>query len=83
MAFGHQMGALRAPWLVKLKFGALCVPPSSLCGGLVTIGHLIGALFIYGFVCFCFIHHGTPKTTGRFPESFVKIGLDLAEIYRF
>ena len=46
-------------------------------------------VFLFLFVCFvlfcfvlfvCFIHHGTP--TGSFPESFVKIGLDLAEIYR-
>ena len=29
---------------------------------------------------FCFNHFGTPK--GSFPESFLKIGLDLAEIFR-
>ena len=41
--------------------------------------HLIWAMFVYG--CgFCFIHHGTP--TGSFPESFVQIRLDLAEICR-
>ena len=33
-------------------------------------------LFVYGF----FNHHGTPK--GSFPENFVKIRLDMAEIYR-
>ena len=43
--------------------------------------HLIWALFAYGLGCFfCFNHHGTP--TGRFPESFLKIQLDLAEIFR-
>ena len=52
MAFGHQMGALLTPWLVKLKFGALCAPPSSSFGGLVAFGHIIGALFLSGFVCF-------------------------------
>ena len=31
-------------------------------------------------VFFCFNHNGTP--TGIFPESFMKIGLDLAEILR-
>ena len=80
VAFGHQMGALQAPWLVKLKFGALCTPPSSSCGGLMAFAHLISAMFVYGFGCFCFIHHGTP--TGSLPKSFVKIQLDLAEIYR-
>ena len=45
VAFGQQMGALRAPWLVKLKFGALWAPPSSSCEGLVPFGHLIGALW--------------------------------------
>ena len=29
---------------------------------------------------FCFNHHRTPK--GSFPQNFVKIGLDLAEILR-
>ena len=52
VAFGHQMGALRAPWLVKLKFGALCTPPSSSCGGLMAFFHLIWAMFVYGFGCF-------------------------------
>ena len=44
--------------------------------------HLIWAMFVYGFGCFffCFIHHGT--ATGSFPESFVKIRLDLAEVFR-
>ena len=37
-------------------------------------------LFIYSFV-FCFNHRKIPK--GRFPQNFVKIGLDLAEILRF
>ena len=78
VAFGHQMGALWAPWLVKLKFGALCAPPSSSCGGLIAFVHIIWAIF-YGLVVFCFIHHGT--TTGSFPESFVKTQLDLAEIF--
>ena len=36
VAFSHQMGALWAPWLVKLKFGALGTPLSSSCGGLNT-----------------------------------------------
>ena len=40
--------------------------------------HLIGALFVYEN--FCFVHRGTP--TGSFTESFVKIQLDLAEIFR-
>ena len=34
---------------------------------------------IYSFV-FCFNHHGIPK--GSFPQNFVKIRLDLAEILR-
>ena len=61
------------PWLVKLKFGALCAPPSSSSGWLMAFIHLIWAMFVYGFHCFfvCFIHHGTP--TGSFPESFVKV----------
>ena len=33
-----------------------------------------------GLVVFCFIHHGTP--TESFPESFMKIQLDLADIFR-
>ena len=43
-------------------------------------------MFICLFVClwccsvFCFNHHGTP--TGRFPERFVKVQIDLAEIFR-
>ena len=80
VAFGHQMGALQAPWLVKLKFGALCAPPSSSCGGLMAFVHIIWAMFFMGLVVFCFIHHGT--TTGSFPESLVKIRLDLAEVFR-
>ena len=40
---------------------------------------LFVCLFVYGFVFFCFNHHGTP--TGSFPESFVKIRFDLAEIF--
>ena len=36
-------------------------------------------LCIYSFV-FCFNHHRIPK--GSFPQNFVKIGLDLAEILR-
>ena len=40
------------PWLVKLKFGALCAPPSSSCGGLMAFVHLIWAMFVYGFGCF-------------------------------
>ena len=36
-------------------------------------------LFIYSFV-FCFNHHRIPK--GSFPQNFVKIRLDLAEILR-
>ena len=42
--------------------------------------HLIWTMFVYGFGCFFFIHGGTPM--GSFPESFVKIQLDLAEIFR-
>ena len=52
MAFGHQMGALQAPWLVKLKFGVLHSPPSSSCGGLMALVHLIWAMFVYGLGCF-------------------------------
>ena len=52
MAFGHQMGALQAPWLVKLKFGALCTPHSSSCGGLVAFVHLIWDMFVYVLGCF-------------------------------
>ena len=52
MAFGHQMGALRAPWLVKLKFGVLHAPPSSSCGGLTAFVHLIWPMFVDGFGCF-------------------------------
>jgi len=36
-------------------------------------------LFIYPFV-FCFNHGRIPK--GSFPQNFMKIGLDLAEILR-
>ena len=36
-------------------------------------------MFIYSFV-FCFNHRRIPK--GSFPQNFVKIGLDLAEILR-
>merc|ERR1712215_192010 len=36
--------------------------------------------FVGRFVFFYFNHLGTP--TGIYPENFVKIGLDLAEIYR-
>ena len=72
-------GGPLGPWLVKLKFGELRAPPSSSCGGLMAFVHLIWAMFVYGFGCFYFIHHGTP--TGSFPESFVKIRLDLAVIF--
>ena len=44
VAFGHQIGALHASWLVKLKFGVLHTHPSSSCRGLLAFGHLIGAL---------------------------------------
>ena len=44
VVFGHQMGFLWAPWLVKFKFGALHTPPSSSCGELKAFIHLIGAL---------------------------------------
>ena len=37
-------------------------------------------LFIYLFVFFCFNHRETP--TKSYPENFVKIQLDLAEIFR-
>ena len=79
VAFCHQIGALRAPWPVKMKFGALCAPPSSSFEGLMALVHL-ACLFMGLVVFFCFIHHGTP--TGSFPECFVKIQLDLAEIFR-
>ena len=73
VAFCHQIEALRAPWLVKLKLGALHNPPSSSCGGLMAFTHLISAMLVYGIGCFCFIHLGTP--TRSFPGSFVKIRL--------
>ena len=41
VAFSHQMGALWAPWLGKMKFGVLCPPPSSSFGGLMAFVHLI------------------------------------------
>ena len=61
VAFVHQVGALQAPWLVKLKFGVLHSPPSSSCGGLMAFVHLILVMFVFGFLCFlfCFILHGT------------------------
>ena len=37
-------------------------------------------LFVYIFIIFCFNHRRIPK--GSFPQNFVKIGLDLAEILR-
>ena len=52
VAFGHQMGALQAPWLANLKLGALCAPRSSSCWGLMAFVHLIWAMFVYGFGCF-------------------------------
>ena len=45
VAFGHQMGALWAPWLLKLKFGALHATPSISCEGLVAFGHQMWALW--------------------------------------
>ena len=60
VASSHQMGDFSAPWMIKFKFGVLCAPPSSSCWGLVAFNHLVGALVVYGFVCFCFIHHRTP-----------------------
>ena len=80
MAFGHQMGALWTPWLVKLKFGVLHAPPYSSLGGLMAFVHLIWDMFVYGLGCFLFYYYWTP--TGSFPESSVKIRLDLAEILR-
>ena len=44
MAFGLKMVALWAPWLVKLKFGALRTPPSNSFGGLMAFGHQMGGL---------------------------------------
>ena len=41
---------------------------------------LFVCLFVYIFIIFCFNHRGIPK--GSFPQKFVKIGLDLAEILR-
>ena len=42
---------------------------------------LFVCLFVFWPVCFFYFNHlGTP--TGVYPENFVKIGLDLAEIYR-
>ena len=46
----------------------------------MAFSHINGALLVYGFVLSYFFHHWTP--TGSFPESFVKIRLDLAEILR-
>ena len=42
--------------------------------------YLIVCLFVCEFVCFCFNHGGT--LIESFPENFVKIRLDLAEILR-
>ena len=53
------------PWLVKLKFGALCAPPSSSCGGLMAFIHLIWAMFVYGFHCFLF--YSSWGTHRKFP----------------
>ena len=47
---------------------------------LKNVYFLFVCLFVNIFVCFCFNHSGTP--TERSPENFVKIRLDLAEIYR-
>ena len=44
VAFGHQMGALWAPWPVKFMFWALRTPPSSSCRQLESFCHLIGDL---------------------------------------
>ena len=52
VAFGHQMGALRAPWLVKSKFEALCAPPTCSCRVPVTFSHLIGSLWVPRLVQF-------------------------------
>ena len=41
---------------------------------------LFVSLFVYIFDCFFFNNHGIPK--GSFPQNFVKIGLDLADILR-
>ena len=41
---------------------------------------LFVCLFVYIFVIFCFNHRRIPK--GSFPQNFVKIRLDLAEILR-
>ena len=41
---------------------------------------LFVCLFVYRIVCFWFIHRRIP--TGSFPQNFVKIWLDLAEIIR-
>ena len=61
MAFGHQMGALRATWMVKIKFGALHAPPSSPFGGLMAFVHLIWDMFVYGFGCFVVLVMGHPQ----------------------
>ena len=41
---------------------------------------LFVCLLVYIFGCFCLNHRRKPK--GSFPQNFVKIGLDLAEILR-
>ena len=41
---------------------------------------LFVCLFVYRFVYFCFNNHRIP--TGSFPQNFVKIQLDLAEILK-
>ena len=43
MAFGHQMGALQATWVGKMKFGELRIPPSSPFGGQMAFVHQIWA----------------------------------------
>ena len=56
VAFGHQMGALGAPWLVKLKFGVLCAPPSSFLGGLVIFFRLKKKNIFWGVNFFFFFY---------------------------
>ena len=70
------------PLAGKIELWGTMLPPSSSFWGLMAFVHIIWDLFVWFalVVFFCFIHHGTPK--GSFPECFVKIRLDLAEVFR-
>ena len=51
-----------------------------LCNSLMFFVYLFVCLFVEQFVFFYFNHLRTP--TGIYPENFVRIGLDLAQIFR-